>query len=324
MIFADKIIYLRKRNNWSQEELAQKLNVSRQSVSKWEGAQSTPDLQKIILLSELFGVTTDYLIKDEIENIEFIDIDTIDVKKINLEEAQEFINVNKKISKLIALAIYLCILSPTGLLFLLSLNDQIIKNNIAIGLGLSFLIIFVTIACSIFIYCDSITNKYDYLRIGEFEVEYGVKGMVGQFKKHYQNTYTKYTILGIAICILSLLPLFVGITAWEGIGYFLKMFCLLLIIVGLGVSILVVVSINYECIDLLLKKEDNQVVITKNDKIKKIVGRIFWLIILLLYFGYSYCYRNWNISWIIWPISGIVYAIVISIIDLFFESKEVI
>lgn len=71
VILADKIIELRKKNGWSQEQLAQKLNVTRQSISKWEGAQSVPDLQKIILLSEIFGVTTDYLIKDEIEEEEF-------------------------------------------------------------------------------------------------------------------------------------------------------------------------------------------------------------------------------------------------------------
>ena len=67
MILADKIIEERKRNGWSQEELAEKLGVSRQSVSKWESAQSVPDLNRIIKMAELFGVTTDYLLKDEIE-----------------------------------------------------------------------------------------------------------------------------------------------------------------------------------------------------------------------------------------------------------------
>ena len=67
MIFADKLISLRKRAGWSQEELANQLNVTRQSVSKWEGAQSIPDLDKIVQLSRLFGVTTDYLLKDELE-----------------------------------------------------------------------------------------------------------------------------------------------------------------------------------------------------------------------------------------------------------------
>lgn len=65
MIFADKLIRLRKKAGWSQEELASQMNVSRQSVSKWEGAQSVPDLDKIVRLSKLFGVSTDYLLKDE-------------------------------------------------------------------------------------------------------------------------------------------------------------------------------------------------------------------------------------------------------------------
>ena len=50
MILADKIITLRKKNGWSQEELAEQMNVSRQAVSKWESAQSVPDLNKILLL----------------------------------------------------------------------------------------------------------------------------------------------------------------------------------------------------------------------------------------------------------------------------------
>ena len=67
MILADKIIELRKKNGWSQEDLAEKLSVSRQSISKWEGAQSIPDMNKIIKMSEIFGVSTDFLLKDEME-----------------------------------------------------------------------------------------------------------------------------------------------------------------------------------------------------------------------------------------------------------------
>ena len=60
MFRADKIINLRKKAGWSQEELAGRLGVTRQSVSKWEGAQSVPDIEKIVQLSRLFSVTTDY------------------------------------------------------------------------------------------------------------------------------------------------------------------------------------------------------------------------------------------------------------------------
>lgn len=70
MILADKVIMLRKRNGWSQEELAERLDISRQSVSKWESGAAIPDLDKIIKLSSLFGVSTDYLLKEENEELE--------------------------------------------------------------------------------------------------------------------------------------------------------------------------------------------------------------------------------------------------------------
>lgn len=67
MILADKIIELRKRAGMSQEELAEKLDVSRQSVSKWESAQSMPDLNRILKIAEIFSVSTDTLLKEEID-----------------------------------------------------------------------------------------------------------------------------------------------------------------------------------------------------------------------------------------------------------------
>lgn len=79
----EKIIYLRKKNGWSQEDLALKLDISRQSVSKWESGMSLPELDKIISMSKLFGVSTDYLLKDDIgdtDNKE--DADTQDTQKM--------------------------------------------------------------------------------------------------------------------------------------------------------------------------------------------------------------------------------------------------
>lgn len=65
MNLSEKIMLLRKKQGWSQEELANRLNISRQSISKWESGQSQPDIDKIILLSQLFQVTTDYLLLDQ-------------------------------------------------------------------------------------------------------------------------------------------------------------------------------------------------------------------------------------------------------------------
>ena len=125
MILADKIIRLRKKNGWSQEDLADKMNVSRQAVSKWEGAQTIPDLEKILQLSILFGVSTDYLLKDEIEDEELTNDSSSDttIKRISLVEANAYLEQRKKASWRIALATFLCILSPITLIVLTMLSE---------------------------------------------------------------------------------------------------------------------------------------------------------------------------------------------------------
>ena len=130
MILADKIIENRKKNGWSQEELADKLGVSRQSVSKWEGAQAVPDMKKIIQMSEIFGVSTDYLLKDEITVpavAESLPVDPgtteDEAVKVPLEEASEFLEFNEKAAGTVSTGVMLCILSPIILITLGGLAD---------------------------------------------------------------------------------------------------------------------------------------------------------------------------------------------------------
>lgn len=68
MKLSEKIVRLRKSKGWSQEDLAQQLNVSRQAISRWEGGTAQPDAGNVLQLSNLFGVTTDYLLKDDYES----------------------------------------------------------------------------------------------------------------------------------------------------------------------------------------------------------------------------------------------------------------
>lgn len=112
MILADKIIEERKRIGLSQEELAERLNVSRQSVSKWESAQSIPDINRIIMLAEIFGVTTDYLLKDDAvrdvnEPVKESAENPRNARKISLEEASEFLSLRKMYAPRIALGVML-------------------------------------------------------------------------------------------------------------------------------------------------------------------------------------------------------------------------
>lgn len=116
MILADKLIWLRKKNGLSQEEFAEKIDVSRQAVSRWEGAQTYPDIPKIILISKLFGVSVDYLLNDEIED-ESTSLDRScenksEARKISKEEAISYIENYKKIALRYAAFIALLVLGP--------------------------------------------------------------------------------------------------------------------------------------------------------------------------------------------------------------------
>ena len=125
MILADKIISLRKKAGWSQEELAQQLGVSRQSVSKWEGAQSVPDLDRILQLSRLFGVTTDDLLKDEIEEFgPAAESDEPALRRVTMEQSAQYLVLRRKAAPQMALATLLCVLSPIPLLMLAALSGR--------------------------------------------------------------------------------------------------------------------------------------------------------------------------------------------------------
>ncbi len=106
MDFSEKLLTLRKANNLTQEQLAEKLDVSRQSVSKWESGQATPELDKIVALSAIFDVTTDYLLKSS-------EIDDLSVKTDILEKQQQQMLVREQKQRqisgctLYAIAVYL-------------------------------------------------------------------------------------------------------------------------------------------------------------------------------------------------------------------------
>ena len=265
MIFADKLILLRKKAGWSQEELAEQMNVTRQSVSKWEGAQSVPDLEKMIRLSELFEVSTDYLLKDEIEEAEHINPsnDMPSLKRVSMEEANAFLSVKSKTAKTIAYAVFLCILSPIALLVLGAISESTaggLNEGIAGGIGMIILIILVTIAAVMFISSGSKTAPFAYLEKEKFETEYGVSGMVvsGMVKERkakYKDLHTKNNIAGTCLCITALIPLFVGaIIDADNDLFLIIMLSFSFIIAGIGVICFIKTGIIWASYEKLLQE----------------------------------------------------------------------
>ena len=197
MILADKIMEERKRNGWSQEELAEKLGVSRQAVSKWESAGSSPDLQRILQMSQLFGVSTDYLLKDEMEpDGVYQEIEptmerreTVPVRSVSMEEANDFLDRKREGAPRIANGVFMCIVSPALLILLSGMADDRrfhVTEAFAAGLGLVFLFVMVAVAVFLFITCGIRQSQMEYLEKEVFETEYGVSGMVKERRRSYE------------------------------------------------------------------------------------------------------------------------------------------
>lgn len=326
MILADKIINLRKKNGWSQEELAEKLGVTRQSISKYEGAQSIPDLDKILKLSEIFGVTTDYLIKDELEEEEYAASQMQEnesesdrsVHKVTMEMANEYLQIIDWSAGKTAFATMLCILSPIVLLMLGAMSEMPnyhISENAAAGIGICVLIVLIAIAVTIFILCGMKTKKYEYMEKEDIETAYGVSGMVKEKRDAYHSPYVTQLVIGITCCICSVIPLFGTLAVSESDFYMVSAVCMLLTLVAIGTYFIVRSAAKMNAMNQLLEEEDYTR--QKKHENKKMSGpvTVYWLIATAIYLAWSFTTNDWDRTWIIWPVVGVLFPAFYAIVS---------
>lgn len=326
MILADKIIEERKRIGLSQEELAEKLNVSRQPVSKWEGAQSIPDINRIIMLAEIFGVTTDYLLKDDAmrdagDSVKESAEHPRNARKLSLEEASEFLRLRKSYAPKFALGVMLCIWSPISIILLGGLYEEKtinISENAVGGIGVSVLILMIAAAVALFINSSSKLDKFKFLENEEIETAYGVDGMVKEKKEAYAPSHTSFLIAGVVLCILSIMPMFIALCFTERDVVMIAMVALLLFIVGIAVNMIVRTILIKDSYDMLLQNNDYSIRKKRSRDRLGVFEQIYWLLITAIYFIVSFFTNAWGITWIIWVIGGILAGI----IKLIFENKS--
>ncbi len=325
MILADKIIRLRKKNGWSQEELADKMNVSRQAVSKWEAAQTTPDLAKILQLSNLFGVTTDYLLKDEIEYEELTNsTDVTPIRRITLAEANEYLEQRKDASIKIAIATFLCIICAIPLFLLIALSEMtslLIADNTAIGIGVVAIFPIVAIAVYMFIRVGFKNAPYEFLEKEPFETEYGVVGLARDKQKAYRSTYVKYNYIGACSCVLSPVPLVCGAFSENGLLTMLLL-CITMLVAGIGVMFFIVAGVRWTSMQKLLKEGEFSDKGKRKNKINEAIGTAYWLIATAVYLGWSFLTDDWHITWMVWPIAGILFIGVELICNLVIDKQD--
>lgn len=318
MIIADKIIKLRKKNGWSQEELAEKMEVSRQAVSKWESSGAVPDLGKVLKLSSLFGVTTDYLLKDEIEDEEFTDECNPSVKRIALAQAKDFLLCRKSASVQIALGTFLCIISPIPLLILGAAAEVPsfgLSENLAAGIGLITLLILVAAAVAIFISCGAKNAPFEFIDREPFETEYGVSGFVRESQNAFKGTYTKCNVIAACLCILSPIPLFAGAFT-ENPFLTVVMLTVTMLIAGIGAVIFNVAGVRQASMQKLLQESEYTALNKKNMHIRTTISTVYWLTATAVYLGWSFWSNDWKITWIVWPIAAVMYPVIMYVYNL--------
>ena len=329
MILADKITALRKKAGWSQEELAEQLGVTRQSVSKWEGAQSVPDMDKVVQMSRLFGVTTDFLLKDELEEEEFAE-STMDapLRRVSLEQASAYLALRRAAAPKMALATFLCIVSPIALLLLAAMSEISrfgISENAAAGIGLCVLLVLVAIAVALFISCGTKAEAFAFLEKQPFETEYGVSGIVKERRQAFSAAYIRLNIAGTVLCILSAVPLFAALCLNAADVVYVAAVCLLLLIAGVGCFLFVYGGTIRGAMDQLLEEGDYTRQQKSHRSIKGAVSAVYWLLVTAIFLWYTFSPSGngqAQYSWFIWAIAGVVFGAVMVVVNLIQRSGK--
>lgn len=196
MLLADKIIALRKQKSWSQEELAEQLGVSRQSISKWESMQMVPSLDKIVKLAEVFAVSTDFLLREEIEDpnlVKPVPAESVQQGEpahvVSMEEANAFLSLSRRRARRHAWGV--------GLLIAAFIFVSLSSITPAFNLGI---VVCVAWAIGLFVSTHLSLKPFEHLMHQPVELAYGVAGMVKERQQQGLPTRNAKLTAGIVIC----------------------------------------------------------------------------------------------------------------------------
>lgn len=325
MILADKIILGRKRLGLSQEGLAERLSVSRQAVSKWESAQAMPDIDRIVELAALFGVSTDCLLKEDMEMPMGTGAEQPTRRRLTPAEADAFMAARRRSSRLISLGTALAVFSPVLLIFLAGFAEAGIggvSENLAGALGMTALFGFVAGAVFLFVFSGRGMRAWKAIREEPFEAMPGVTDLANEKRSAYESVYTAGLAVGIGLCILAVVPLIVAGAMNAPDFVCTSMTALLLAIAAIGVYLIVRVSTVWGGFDALLQEGDYSDGEKKVSKKLQLVSGAYWCIATAIYLGWSFITDAWHVTWIVWPIAGVLFTAVMFVSRLLFRSKD--
>lgn len=321
MNLAEKITLLRKQKGWSQEELADKMDISRQSVSKWESGQSVPELDKILKISDIFAVSTDYLLKEEDAKESFQakaekEYDREHFRSVSVKEAGAFMELTEKFAHIRGIASGLFVLSPIPLIVLGGMSEYkklAISEDQAGGLGIIILLLFVAIGVAVMIATQMQLSGFEYLEKEKISLESGVKEMIAGKKEDFAKTHRNATITGVMLVFMGILPLMAAVVMeTEEVVY---AYCVGALLAFVAISVYCFVrfgSIN-DCYDMLLSEGDYTDEKKEMRSSMPYFSGAYWCAVTALYLLISFLYdkgeySTWKISWIVWPVAGLLFV----------------
>ena len=332
MTFSEKISALRKQKGWSQEELAEKLMVTRQAVSKWESAQSMPDLDKLVQLSEALGVSTDYLLKDEQSQSAPVPAtaeQTVKPRHVTQEEARRYLQLQTAAIPKTTLGVALCVWSPIALIGLPVLRSTLnwgFPEEICSGIGLCVLLVMVAAGVALLLTASGKLREFEYLEREPIETDNGAREQALHMQREMASFCTRQNTIGVVLCILSVLPLF-ALMCVPGVpdGYYSLAVCALLLLVGIACLLLVRTGSMRGAVDKLLEQGDY----TRENKAKsRFVGAVsaaYWLVVTAAFLFYTFGPKGNGqpqYSWFIWAIAGVLYGALMAALSVYRKKSK--
>ena len=326
MILADKIIRLRKQLGWSQEELAEKMNISRQSVSKWESTNSIPDLNRIIKLAEIFDVSTDFLLKDEHEAFNPSDEskDT-NILQVSLEQATKYVETKIEVSNIVTKGVMLCVCSVIPLFFFLAMAETSklgLTDDIATAIGVVSILVMVSIAVSFFIKTNQYESDAEVIDNEEFELAYGVHSVFKEKLQKFKPSYNKRLSIGIFLFIVSFVPLMVVSMFSNGSDVVLMMLIVLILMIAAGIYIVAPISAQYDAYSSILKDTGVDTEKSKRTKRAEKLAAFYWPLLVTIFLGWSLWTMNWAVTWIIWPVGAVLFVALVGLMELLEKEQS--
>ncbi len=299
MGFSENLQILRKKQNMSQEQLAEKLEVSRQAVSKWESGSGYPETEKLITICEIFDCSIDEILKGKFS-------------EDSNGDKRQYENLMNRFSKGIALAIAIILVGVTIFMCFVGIpGTEEMKEKYGI-IGVTVLLLFVVVAVPIFIVLGIEQENYKKKnpKLPNFYTEEEIE--------KFNPKFAMAIAIAVMINILSAIQLiflygmkFVSEESTIPIVIFLGMTTIsVFIYVYYGIQKTKYNIDLYNKISPKLLKEDD-------DRVGKICG-IIMIIATIIFVINGIVFNLWHIAWIVYPIGGMICGIV----SIIFENKE--